>query len=99
MLQEHERLIIMLEKGLDKQQSSEFIKTLIQRQLRKKLQELSSNMDCSLEQLSRLSGIGFSNLSAMIEGKEEITPNVLVRILDVFNYFAEETILYKQKIC
>lgn len=84
---------------MDMKQSSEFIKAIMQKQLRKKLQELCLDMNCSVKQLSRLSGISLDILSAVIEGEEEITPSILAKVLDVFNYFAEETILYKHKIC
>lgn len=85
--------------GEDMKIYSEFIGPIIQKQLRKKLQEIGCDMDCSIKQLSNLSGIDSVTLLAVIEGREEITPNILVKILDVFNYFAEESILYKQKIC
>lgn len=89
----------MCEKGNDMKQSSEFIHALMQKQLRKKLRKIRLDMNCSIEQLSCRSGIGLDTLSAIAEGKEEITPDILGKILDVFNYFDEEKFLYKQKIC
>lgn len=85
--------------SIDIKQSNDFIKALIQKQSRKKLIELRRNTDCSVDQLARLSGINSEVLSAMIDGEIEITPNMLTRILDVYNYFGEEEQLYGQMVC
>lgn len=78
---------------------SEFINPILQKQLRKKLMEIYVNEDCSTEQFSKILGINSDTLSAIFTGEIEITPSLLVKILDGYNYFAEEAILYKQKIC
>ena len=57
------------------------------------------NTDCSMDQLARLSGVNEEVLSAMINGEREITPNMLARILDVYNYFGEEDLLFNQMVC
>lgn len=89
----------MIDENLDEKQSDDFVKTLIQKQARKKLIELMQNIDCSIEKIARLSGISKKVLSAMIAGKREITPNMLTRILDVCNYFKEEKRLFGQMVC
>lgn len=89
----------MIEENLDIKQSNDFIKALIQKQSRRKLVELTQNTDCSMDQLARLSGVNEEVLSAMINGEREITPNMLARILDVYNYFGEEDLLFKQMVC
>ncbi|MBO5442640.1 MAG: helix-turn-helix transcriptional regulator [Alphaproteobacteria bacterium] len=89
----------MIEENLDIKQSNDFIKALIQKQSRRKLVELTQNTDCSMDQLARLSGVNEEVLSAMINGEREITPNMLARILDVYNYFGEEDLLFNQMVC
>lgn len=89
----------MIEENLDTKESNDFIKALIQKQSRRKLIELTQNTDCSLDQLARLSGINEEVLSAMINGEQEITPNMLTRILDVYNYFGEEEMLFNRMFC
>ena len=89
----------MIEENLDIKQSNDFIKALIQKQSRRKLVELTQNTDCRMDQLARLSGVNEEVLSAMINGEREITPNMLARILDVYNYFGEEDLLFNQMVC
>ena len=89
----------MIEENLDIKQSNDFIKALIQKQSRRKLVELTQNTDCSMDQLARHSGVNEEVLSGMINGEREITPNMLARILDVYNYFGEEDLLFNQMVC
>ncbi len=89
----------MIEENPDIKESNDFIKALIQKQSRRKLIELTQNTDCSMDQLARLSGVNEEVLLAMINGEQEITPNMLTRILDVYHYFGEEEMLFNQMVC
>ena len=64
-----------------------YIKDVLQRQMSKKINELYSMSDSTFENISAQTGIDTAMLKKLWRNEEEISPEILAKILDAYSYY------------